>query len=157
MSTAAPTSEPICTHNVPLPTPAELPDDLDTLKRMICELVTTLRQERFDKEKLRFRIEQLLRQRYGPRTERFNPDQLLLFADWAASPEEAGANTPAASADNAAATDATDAADATTPSRPRRPKTPHGRGKLPDNLPRREVHHRLSEAERICRCGGLRV
>ncbi len=157
MSTAAPTSEPSCTQNVPLPTPAELPDDLHTLKRMIFELMTTLRQERLDKEKLRFRIEQLLRQRYGPRTERFNPDQLLLFADWAASPEEDGANTPAASADNAAATDAADAADATTPSRPRRPKTPHGRGKLPDNLPRREVHHRLSEAERICRCGGLRV
>jgi transposase len=154
MSTAAPTSDPICTHNVPLPTPAELPDDLDTLKRMIFELMTTLRQERLDKEKLRFRIEQLLRQRYGPRTERFNPDQLLLFADWAASPNEA-----AASAGNAAATDAavTDTADATTPSGPRRPKTPHGRGKLPDNLPRREVHHRLSEAERICRCGELRV
>jgi transposase len=154
MSTAAPTLEPICTHNVPLPTAAELPDDLDTLKRMIAELLTTLRQERLDKEKLRFRIEQLLRQRYGPRTERFHPDQLLLFADWAASPNEA-----AASAGNAAATDAaaTDTADATTPSRPRRPKTPHGRGKLPEHLPRREVHHRLSEAERVCRCGGFRV
>jgi len=134
--------------------PAELPDDLDTLKRMIFELMTTLRQERLDKEKLRFRIEQLLRQRYGPRTERFNPDQLLLFADWAASPNEV-----AASAGNATMTDAavTDTADATTPSGPRRPKTPHGRGKLPDNLPRHEVHHRLSEAERICRCGELRV
>src|SRR6185295_12426158 len=107
MSTAAPTSEPICTPNVPLPTPAELPDDLNTLKRMIFELMTTLRQERFDKEKLRFRIEQLLRQRYGPRTERFNPDQLLLFADWAASPEEAAANTATASAGNAAADAAT--------------------------------------------------
>src|SRR5437868_12008524 len=150
MSTAAPTLEPICTHNVPLPTAAQLPDDLDTLKRMIAELLTTLRQERLDKEKLRFRIEQLLRQRYGPRTERFHPDQLLLFADWAASPNEA-----AASAGNAAATDAaaTDTADATTPSRPRRPKTPHGRGKLPEHLPRREVHHRLSEAERVCQCG----
>ena len=151
MSTVAPTSEPICTRNVPLPTPAELPDDLDALKRMIAELLATLRQERADKEKLRLRIEQLLRQRYGPRTERFNPDQLLLFADWTASPDEA-----AAGAGNAAATDAA-AADAATPSRPSRPKTPHGRGKLPDGLPRREVHHRLSEAERICRCGGLRV
>jgi transposase len=139
---------------MPLPTPAELPDDLDTLKRMIVELMTTLRQERHDKEKLRFRIEQLLRQRYGPRTERFNPDQLLLFADWAATSEEAAAGAAAAGANNAAATDA---GAATTPSRPRRPKTPHGRGKLPEHLPRREVHHRLSEAERICRCGELRV
>jgi transposase len=151
MSTAALTSEPICTHNVPLPTAADLPDDLGTLKRMVAELLTTLRQERLDKEKLRFRIEQLLRQRYGPRTERFHPDQLLLFADWAASSKEA-----AASPNNAATTDAA-ASDATTPSRPRRPKTPHGRGKLPEHLPRRQVHHRLSEAERVCRCGGFRV
>ena len=154
MSTAAPTSEPVCTHNVPLPTPAELPDDLDTLKRMIVELLTTLQRERHDKEKLRHRIELLLRQRYGPRTERFNPDQLLLFADWTATPDQAAADTTAAGAGNAAATEAADAAP---PVPRRRPKTPHGRGKLPDDLPRHEVHHRLSEAERMCPCGVLRI
>jgi len=151
MSTVAPASDPVCTHNVPLPTPEELPNDLATLKRMIIELMTTLRQERHDKEKLRFRVEFLLRQRYGPRTERFHPDQQLLFADWGAPAAEAAAGTNAAAADHAA-----DTAASAGKSRRRR-HTPHGRGKLPQDLPRREVHHCLSEAERICRCGGLRV
>ena len=38
MSTAAPLANPICTPNVPLPTPEQLPNDLDTLKRMLIEV-----------------------------------------------------------------------------------------------------------------------
>ena len=147
MSTAAPLSEPICTSNVPLPTPEQLPNDLDTLKRMIVELAATLHQERRDKEHLQHRLKLLLDRIYGPRTERCNPDQLLLFAEWAAAPE-AAADTV-----NVAAT--AEASEAK--SRPRKPKTPHGRGKLPDQLPRREIHHQLCEAERLCVCGQLRI
>jgi transposase len=159
MSTAAPTPEPICTGNVPLPTPEQLPNDLDTLKRMIIELAVTLQAERRDKEDLKHRLKLLLDRIYGPRTERFNPDQLLLFAEWAAGEDAAAAgavNTATATTADAEAADA-EAADAEAKSRKRRPKTPHGRGQLPEQLPRREVHHQLCEAERICVCGQLRT
>jgi transposase len=148
MSTAAPASDPICTANVPLPTPEQLPNDLDTLKRMIVELMATLHEERRDKENLKNRLKLLLDRLYGPRTERCNPDQLLLFAEWAAV-----ADAAASTVNTAAAT--TEAPEAK--SRTRKPNTPHGRGQLPDQLPRREVHHQLCEAERICVCGQLRI
>ena len=45
MTTAAPTPEVIHVGNVPLPSPAQLPDDYDLLKRMILELLATLQRE----------------------------------------------------------------------------------------------------------------
>jgi transposase len=36
----------------------------------------------------------------------------------------------------------------------RRKRTPHGRGKLPEHLERREVVHDLTEAEKLCPCCG---
>src|SRR5438874_4913076 len=93
MSTAAsPATDPLGTGNVPLPTPEQLPNDLDTLKRMIVELVATLHRERLDKDALRHRVNLLLQRLYWPGTERVNPDQLLLFAEWALAqaPDAAG-------------------------------------------------------------------
>jgi transposase len=145
MSTVAPLSQPVCEHNVPLPTPEQLPNDLDTLKRMIIELMATLHAERRDKEDMKHRLKLLLDRLYGPRTERCNPDQLLLFAGWAAVGD----------ADTGVATASSE--ESVAKQRPRKPKTPHGRGKLPDQLPRREVHHQLCEAERLCVCGQLRI
>jgi transposase len=148
MSTAAPPpADPISTGNVPLPTPEQLPNDLDTLKRMIVELVATLHRERLDKDALRHRVKLLLQRLYGPRTESVNPDQLLLFGEWTVeqTPDAAGGNPlpePEASAASA--------------SKKRRCK-PHGRGRLSEDLPRRPLHHELSEAERICICGQARI
>jgi transposase len=151
MSTAAPfPSDPISTGNVPLPTPEQLPNDLDALKRMIVELVATLHRERLDKDALRHRVNLLLERLYGPRTERFNPDQLLLFAEWAAAqtPDaDAGSSAPPAPEPNASAPLA---------NQKRRAK-PHGRSRLSEDLPRRPLHHELSEAERICVCGQARI
>src|SRR5262249_1648913 len=43
-------------------------------------------------------------------------------------------------------------------SKPKRRCRPHGRRRLPDNLPREPRHHELSEAERTCpACGRMRV
>ncbi|MBV9383093.1 MAG: IS66 family transposase, partial [Streptosporangiaceae bacterium] len=113
---------------------------------MIVELAATLRQERQDKEALRQRLDLLLRRLYGPKSERVNPDQLLLFAD--ADDDAAPASDPDTSAPAASA-----------PERPPRKRRcrPHGRRPLPAQLPRRPLHHELSEAERICRCGQARV
>src|SRR5581483_6621200 len=79
MSMAAPTSASTRAASA-LPSPDHLPDDPVVLKQMILELLATLRQERHDKESLRHRLDLLLRRLYGPRGERFDPNQPLLFA-----------------------------------------------------------------------------
>src|SRR5262245_31981723 len=121
---------------------ARLPDDVATLQRMVLELLASLREHRRDNEALRHRLGLLLRRLYGPRGERVNPDQLLLFADMAAGQDEA----------TAAPTEPT------APTKPRRRCRPHGRRRLPDTLPREPRHHELSEAERVCQgCGRVRI
>src|SRR5271163_1181139 len=57
-----------------------LPDDLETAHQLIRELLKTLAQQVHLNEKLQHQLEQLLRQRYGPKGERIDPAQLLLFA-----------------------------------------------------------------------------
>lgn len=150
MSTVAPVSDPISSHNGPLPTLEQLPDDKETLKGMIVELVVTIRQDRRDMDALRHRVDLLLQRLYGPRTERFNPDQGLLFPEDVAAQ---GNDTPAAS--NAAPPSESDESERK--SGKRRRCKPHGRGRLPENLPRRPLHHQLSDAERLCICGHVRV
>ena len=59
---------------------ATLPDDLDTAHRQIRELAETLRQQNHLIAKLQHQLEQLLRHRYGRKSERVDPAQLLLFA-----------------------------------------------------------------------------
>jgi transposase len=124
------------------PTTAEqLPGDVATLRQMVLELLATVRQERHDNASLRHRLDALLRRLYGPRSERYDPLQLLLFADLAAAAEPP-TPTPAE-----------------LPERPKSPRRcrPHGRRRLPEHLPRESRHHTLSEAECVCRgCGGRR-
>jgi transposase len=125
------------------PTTAEqLPDEVATLKRMVLELLASLHERDRNIEGMRHRIELLLRRLYGPRGERFNPDQLLLFAEMAAGQETTTELPP----EPAAAW------------KPKRRCRPHGRRRLPENLPREPRHHELSEAERACpACGQMRV
>jgi transposase len=145
MSTAARSpSEPISTGNAPLPTFEQLPNDIDTLKRMIVEMAISLRQERHDKEALAHRLHLLLQRLYGPRTERVHPDQGWLFPQDDLAPDAAAEAPPDA------------AASQPSPSQRRRCR-PHGRGRLSDELPRRPQEHELTEAERLCACGQLRL
>src|SRR5262245_40901045 len=106
-----------------------LPDDPATLKRMVLELLASLHESRRDNEALRHRLDLLLRRLYGPRGERFNPNQPLLFAETAPGPDTA----PAAPTELAA------------PSQPRRCCRPHGRRRMPEHLPRESRHHELPE------------
>jgi transposase len=116
-----------------------LPDDAPTLKRMVGELLDTLRDQRRENEQLRSRLDQLLRRIYGPRSERINPDQPLLFD---AGPGE-GAPTAVPPIEPAVQ-----------PQRNGR----HGRRKLPTDLPRERVEYDLTEAEKPCPdCGEVRV
>jgi transposase len=124
------------------PIPAEhLPDDPATLKRMVMELLGSLHEQRRDNEALRHRLQLLLRRLYGPRGERFDPHQQLLFAEPAAGHDARPAPTDPAG-----------------DTKPRRRCRPHGRRRMPESLPREPRHHELSEAERVCRaCGRLRI
>jgi transposase len=125
------------------PTAAEhLPDDVATLQRMVLELLASLQQRDRDNEALRHRLDLLLRRLYGPRGERFDPNQPLLFAEPDAGPDTAVAapTEPAAAAN------------------PKRRCRPHGRRRLPETLPRESRHHELPEAARICSgCGQVRI
>jgi transposase len=121
-------------------TAEQLPDDVATLKAMLLETLSSLQEQRHNLDALQQRIQLLLRRLYGPRGERFDPRQLLLFSE--TTDQEP---TPA------------EPSEATTPSKPRRTCRPHGRRRLPDNLPRVTQHHVLTEAERLCaRCGQVR-
>jgi transposase len=124
------------------PTDAQhLPDDVATLKLMVLELLASLHERDRDLEALRHRIGLLLRRLYGPRGERINPDQLLLFVEMAASQDTAPAPTEPAAAANS-----------------KRRCRPHGRRRLPEDLPREARHHELSQAERVCQgCGQPRL
>jgi transposase len=129
---------------VPLPPTAvgPLPDDVATLQRLVVELLASLQEQRRDNDALRHRLDLLLRRLYGPRGERHDPNQLLLFAALAAGPE--GAAPPPAEPEASA--------------KPKRRCRPHGRRRLPENLTREPRHHQLCEAERACpACGQLRI
>jgi transposase len=147
MSMAAPSPEPVFLQNAPLPVPEQLPDDLPTLKRMILELLATLRQRDHDLEHVQHRLHLLLQRLYGARSERFNPHQPLLFVEGVTPASE-----PAASESPEAV-----AAEAEQPKAAKGHGRPHGRRRLPEDLPQRPVHHELPEAQRLCVCGQTRI
>src|SRR5271170_6496697 len=72
-----------------------LPDDLETAHQLIRELLKSLGQQIHLNDKLQHQLEQLLRLRYGKKSERIDPAQLLLFAQEILAQAEP-APTPAA-------------------------------------------------------------
>jgi transposase len=137
--------------------PATLPDDPALLKRMLIEERSTREQmlsrireeaaeqlaaqrERLEAEK-KAAVEAILRRFYGPKNERFDVRQLLLFGqriehqplDETGIDEEAGD---------------------TLVTRRITKKHKHGRNPLPDHLPRIDIEHDLDEAEKKCPCCG---
>ena len=125
-----------------------LPDDLEVLKRMIQELLTTLHERDRQCDQLRYRLDQLLRRVYGPRAEKFDPNQPWLFPELATL-----LATPASTA-----VPATEAAAAAAPDTAQPKTNGHGRRRLPASLPRVRQTHELSTAERACPgCGQERV
>lgn len=107
-----------------------------------------LRQTRHENEQLQHRLDLLLRRLYGPRTERFDPNQPLLIPE--------AFDTPTAPASQDAPPAADPKPDATTGAK--KNQRGHGRKELPKNLPRVTVVHDLTEAERRCPgCGETRA
>jgi transposase len=125
-----------------------LPDDPILLKQLLMEERTRceqIKQEAADtveamKQKHQAEVEAILRRFYGPKSERFDPAQLLLFGividsmpvDENAIEAESGEKLVT-----------------------RRVQHKHGRAKLPEALPRVPVEHDLKPEEKKCPCCGL--
>lgn len=154
----------------------QLPDDPAILKRLIVEIceerdtiIEHIRHEQESSEqRLHAVIEQikteaaaaiermqaehtaqikaLLRRYYGPKSEKFDPRQLLLFGELMTTepenkaPIEAEANEPL-----------------TTTTIKQKKRDPHGRQQLPAELERIEIEHDIAEHKKCCpACGELR-
>ena len=126
---------------------AALPTDPVILQQMIVELLAVLRETRRQNEDLQHRLDLLLRRLYGPRTERFDPNQPLLIPDAFEAPVP-----EAAEIGNAVPPDPEPG------TAPAKPSRPHGRRALPKDLRRVPRLYELTEAERRCpECGETRV
>jgi transposase len=110
---------------------------------MIRELLDALKKEKHEREGLQQRLDLLLRRLYGPKAERFDPNQPWLITEMA--PDAAGASVDTPMSVEVSA----DADDADKPKR-----KGHGRKPLPRDLPRVRHEHTLPEADRICPCCG---
>ena len=124
---------------------ANLPNDPVILQQMIVELLGALRDTRRQNEELQHRLDLLLRRLYGPRTERFDPNQALLIPDAfeAVAPEASEPGAPARPEPSPA---------------PASRARPHGRRPLPKDLRRVPRVYELTEAERRCpECGQTRT
>jgi transposase len=132
--------------------PHELPTDLETAHQLIAELLETVRTQGRFIEKLQHQLEQLLRRIYGRKSEKLDPNQLLLFArelleTAGDDPAATGEPTPAPPQETAPAAE---------PAPPKKPG--HGRKSLPKHLlRRREVHDVPAELLPCPDCGALRV
>ncbi len=143
-------------------TPAidDLPDDVAELKRWFVEelqqresLLESIREEAARQlaaerarhaAELKAAIQAILRRYYGPRSERFDPRQLLLF----------GQRIDQLPLDEASIAD--EAGEPLVTQRVKK-RHEHGRSPLPEHLERIEIEHDLDEAEKACpACGSER-
>jgi transposase len=120
----------------------ELPDDPALLKRMIAQ-VKREAAERIEAMELRHKaeIDALLRRLYGPRSETFDPAQLLIFGLEMAETVPVDEKVVEAESGEKLATR-------------RINHHKHGRQKLPHHLPRIEIVHDLTAEQKKCPCCG---
>ena len=114
-----------------------LPSDIEVLRQMLAETLSTLEERDQRIEKLLAQLEELRRHRFGPHAEKVDPNQMLLAFEALLK----------------------EARELATPPEPEevityRRKKGHGRNALPDNLPIERVEHPLPDDQRGCRdCG----
>lgn len=117
----------------------QLEQQAERLRQEAAEQLEALRQ-RMEAEK-KAAIEAIVRRVYGPKNERFDPTQLLLFGG---PIEEQPLDEPSIVEESGE------------PLTTRRitKNHKHGRNPLPDHLPRIEIEHDLPETEKPCPCCG---
>jgi transposase len=125
-----------------------LPQDIESAHRLIRELLISLHQQAHLNEKLQHQLELLLRRLYGKKSEKLDPNQLLLFAR-----EILQAGTTEITPEPKLET--TPEPPTSSPAKP--PIKGHGRKPLPPSLPRQRVVHDVPPEQRPCPdCGELR-
>lgn len=115
-----------------------LPDDTETLKAMIRELLAQLHASRRHEEQLQNKVSELLRKLFGRKSEKIDPNQLSLI-DWESlglAPVPVPEPPPAL------------------PPEPTPWRKGHGRRRPPKELARRRIVHEVPEDERLCPCCG---
>jgi len=127
-------AKPITTPAVPV----ELPDDIAALKELVRQLQEAFERSQHQIEKLEHRLQELLKARYGPRADRMDPAQLLLFARELLETPPAPEPEPQPEVQQ--------------PSRPR--SNPHGRRSVSKDLRHERRVHDLTEEEIKCPCCG---
>ena len=118
------------TDAIAQPDPALLPDDPALLKALVVQLLEELQKANARLERQEHHMDLLLKRIYGSTSEKFSPQQGVLF-----DPRP----------DEREAAPSTTSPPTMSPISKKRDK--HGRGRLPDKLRREEVVHDLSEAE----------
>jgi transposase len=126
----------------PLKLSDNLPNDVAQCHALIKELFTSLQEQQSRSAQLECKVEQLLKRLYGPRSERIDPSQLVLFGQELAAAQEAAAQEAEAQAEPEPA------------AAPPAPKKGHGRRPLPQDLPRKRIEHDAPAEEKVCpECG----
>lgn len=121
-------------------TPDSLPDDIDALKSLVAEQATVNEQLLFENDRIKAQVltlqEQLniaLARRYAASSEKISPDQIRLFNEAEVDTES---DTPDTTTGVVTIVEHT--------------RQARGRKALPEALPRIDVIHELTEAERLC-------
>jgi len=113
-------------------TPNQLPNDIDALKSLVADQAVRNEQLQSQVTLLQEQLNLALAKRYAASSEKISPDQVCMF-------DEAEINVPAV-----------EDADDDVILVPAHKRKKRGRKPLPDNLPRIDVVHELSESERHC-------
>jgi transposase len=123
-----------------------LPEDIESAHRLIRELLKSLHQQAHLNEKLQHQLELLLQRLYGKKSEKLDPNQLLLFAR-----EILEAGTTGITSEPETTLEPP------TSSPAKLPIKGHGRKPLPASLPRKRVIHDVPPEQRACPdCGETR-
>ena len=122
--------------------PPQLPNDAELLKGLVHQLHEALHKSVQENHQLQHRLAMLLKARFGPRADRLDPKQMLLFATEMMQLVEQPSAAP----------------------RPKKPandqpqREGHGRRRFPEDLPRLPMVHDLSEDQKRCPgCGEMRT
>ena len=119
----------------------ELRGESERKDRQIVDLSEALARTNQSLEKLQHQMEQLLRRLYGPRSEKVDPNQLVLEGFLSGSEEVSEATDQDEESGEGEEPRST---------KRKKRRRPHGRDVIPDHLERREVLLDLPEEEKVC-------
>jgi transposase len=118
----------------------DLPRDMNACHAMIEELLAALKEKEALATKLQQQLEQLLRHRFGQRSDRMDPEQMMLFYEELKEKLEQATEEERDEEEEG--------------KRPRRKRKGHGRRKLPKDLERERREYDVPEDQKVCgKCG----